>query len=329
MKITVILVTYNRCQSLAKALESVAASRLPESIEWEVLVVDNNSSDQTPRIVAEFSQRYPGSFRYLFEPNPGKSHGLNAGIRAARGDILAFIDDDVTAEATWLQNLTAILHSGEWAGAGGRILLERNFSPPRWLSLDGPYNMSGMLAGFDLGEKACKLDEPPYGTNMAFRKEIFEKYGDFRTDLGPRPGSEIRNEDTEFGRRLMAAGERLWYEPSAVVYHPVPPERLTRKYLLGWWFDYGRALTREKGKGARILGIPRHYLSIPRMVATHLSIRVLQWLWTPDPRQRFFRKGVAWMSAGQIAEIYRIAHEERATKTAPERVTDADSHSRT
>lgn len=329
MKITVILVTYNRCQSLSRALESVAASRLPESIGWEVLVVDNNSNDQTPRVVEEFNQRFPGRFRYLFEAHPGKSHGLNAGVRAARGDILAFIDDDVTAEVTWLQNLTAILHDGEWAGSGGRILLERNFSPPRWLALDGPYNMGGMLAAFDLGEKSGKLDEPPYGTNMAFRKEIFKKYGDFRTDLGPRPGSKIRNEDTEFGRRLMAAGERLWYEPSAVVHHPVPQDRLTKEYLLDWWFDYGRALTREKGKGPRVAGIPRHYLSIPRMVATHLSVRVLQWLWTSDPQRRFFRKGVAWMSAGQIAEIYRIAREEKSGKNASAQITEKGSHSST
>ena len=212
--------------------------------------MDNDSTDQTRKSWRSSDQRYSGSLSLLFEAHPGKSHGLNAGVRAARGDILAFIDDDVTVEVTWLQNLTAILHDGEWAGSGGRILLERNFSPPRWLALDGPYNMGGMFAAFDLGDKSGKLDEPPYGTNMAFRKEIFEKYGDFAPisvlapTRNPRP-----NEDTEFGRRLMAAGERLWYEPSAVVHHPVPQDRLRREYLLDWWFDYGRALTREKGKG--------------------------------------------------------------------------------
>jgi glycosyltransferase involved in cell wall biosynthesis len=282
---------------------------LPTSVEWEVLVVDNNSTDHTLQVVQDFRSRYPGRFRYLREPNPGKSFGLNAGILASRGDILAFIDDDVTVESTWLANLAAALQSGDWAGAGGRILLERNFSPPRWLALDGPCNMGGMLAGFDLGDKPGELQEAPYGTNMAFRKSMFEKYGLFRTDLGPSPNRQIPrpNEDTEFGRRLLAAGERLYYEPSAVVHHPVPQDRLTKEYFLAWWFDYGRATSRERWNGVPVWGIPRYCLSIPRMIATHLSVRVLQWMWTLDPQRRFFCKGVAWMSAGQIAEIYRLA----------------------
>jgi glycosyltransferase involved in cell wall biosynthesis len=122
MKITVILCTYNRCQNLAKALNSVAASRLPRSVEWEVLVIDNNSSDQTREVVEDFCRLHPRRSRCLFEPQQGKSHALNAGIREARGDVLAFMDDDVTVEPTWLQNLTTSLQDDEWAGAGGRPL---------------------------------------------------------------------------------------------------------------------------------------------------------------------------------------------------------------
>ena len=331
MNITVIIVTCDRCQSLSKTLESVAASSLPSSVEWEVLVVDNNSKDQTLQVVEDFRRKYPGRFRYLLEPNPGKSFGLNAGTLASRAGILAFIDDDVTVESTWLQSLTAALQQGEWAGAGGRILLDRDFSPPRWLALDGPYNMGGMLAGFDLGDKAGELQEAPYGTNMAFHKRMFEKYGLFRTDLGPSPNREIPrpNEDTEFGRRLMAAGERLYYEPSAVVHHPVPQDRLTREYFLAWWFDYGRATSRERWKRTPVWGIPRYCLSIPRMIATHLSVRVLRWMWTLDPQRRFFRKGVAWMAAGQIAEIYRIARDDKKQKIAATQRTKIGCNART
>jgi len=121
MKITVILCTFNRCQLLVNALESVARSTLPDSVDWEVLVVDNNSSDRTSQVVKSFSQRYPGRFRYLFELRAGKSRALNAGIQEARGNVLAFIDDDVVVEPTWLHNLTVNLNNGEWAGAGGRI----------------------------------------------------------------------------------------------------------------------------------------------------------------------------------------------------------------
>ncbi len=125
--ITVILCTYNRCQSLSKALQSVAASEMPSSAVWEVLVVDNNSCDQTREVVENYCRRHPGRFRYLFESKPGKSHALNAGIREACGDILAFIDDDVIVERNWLRNLTANLDGNVWAGAGGRILPEKTF----------------------------------------------------------------------------------------------------------------------------------------------------------------------------------------------------------
>src|SRR5712692_10838040 len=117
MKISVIVCTFNRCATLAKALESLAASTLERSVDWEVLVVDNNSSDQTREVVEHFRNHDPSRFTYLFEPQPGKSHALNAAIRHAKGEILAFMDDDVTVEPNWLQNLTAALHTGEWAGA--------------------------------------------------------------------------------------------------------------------------------------------------------------------------------------------------------------------
>jgi glycosyltransferase involved in cell wall biosynthesis len=302
MKITVILCTYNRCQSLSKALESLASTTFSEPVEWEIVVVDNNSKDQTREVIEEYCSRYPGRFRYLFEGQQGKSHALNAGILASRGDILAFVDDDVTVDPKWLQNLTAAVDEDEWAGAGGRILPQPNFTPPSWLAIEGRHSMAGILAIFDLGDKVCELDRPPFGTNMAFPKKVFEKYGGFRTDMGPCPGSEIRNEDTEFGRRIMARGHRLRYEPSAVVCHPVPQDRLTKEYFLGWSFDYGRARVREKGYGPRVLGLPRHYLTIPKVVLVDLSVRTLQWICSLNPQRRFFRKCRVWVMAGQIVE---------------------------
>ncbi|MGA9416545.1 MAG: glycosyltransferase [Terriglobales bacterium] len=304
MKVTVIVCTYNRCQSLAKALDSVASSVLPESVEWEVLVVDNNSKDQTAAIVNEFSRRHPGRFHYLFEARQGKSHALNSGIRQARGEVLAFMDDDVTVGPTWLRTLTAPLNNGEWAGVGGRILPAQSFSPPSWLPTKGRYSMVGMLALFDLGDQPGQLNQPPFGTNMAFPRRVFSKYGGFRTDMGPCPGSEIRNEDTEFGRRLLAAGERLRYEPAAIVYHAIPEERLERAYFLAFWFDHGRASVREWKKGRDIFGIPRPYFWI-LSIGTKLPWRALRWLLTLNPQRRFFYKGFVWMTVGTILEIYR------------------------
>ena len=100
-KISVLVCTYNRCQNLGGAIESIAAQSLPPSLQWEIVVVDNNSSDQTRQVVEDFGRRCPGHFRYLFEPRQGKSHALNTGIKEARGDIIAFIDDDVTVEPMW------------------------------------------------------------------------------------------------------------------------------------------------------------------------------------------------------------------------------------
>ena len=305
MNITVVLCTYNRAQSLSTALETAAAQIMPNEVQWEVLVVDNNSSDSTPKVVEQFESRYPGRFRYLFEPQPGKSHALNSGIRAARGAILAFMDDDVRADASWLNNLTAPFENAQWAGVGGRILPDESFSPPPWLALKGQKEKYALapLALFDLGEKSCELFEAPFGTNMAYRKEMFEKYGNFRADLGPRPGSEIRNEDTEFGDRLLAAGENLLYQPAAVVYHPVAENRIQKKYYLAWWFDKGRADIRQCGVPAGASS----FLGIPLYLFRRLVIWTLRWLLSFDSSERFNSKIKVWGKAGEIAECFNRA----------------------
>lgn len=301
MDITLILCTYNRCESLVKALQSVAMSTMPESVHWEVLVVDNNSTDQTREMVKDFCERHPDRFRYLFEPQQGKSHALNAGIRNARGVVLAFTDDDVIVEPTWMFNLTASLHNGGWAGAGGCVLPDRAFTPPRWLPRKDRYALAP-FALFDLGPEAGQLTEPPFGANMAYRKEMFEKHGGFRADLGPRPGSEIRNEDTEFGHRLLDRGERLRYEPSAVVYHPVIEARVQKKYLLAWWLSKARADVREFG----VRRNTRWFAAgIPLFLFRRLAVWTLRWLVSIEPSRRFSCKLKVWTVAGTILECVR------------------------
>ena len=310
MKITVILCTYNRCASLEKALESAAALSLPESTFWEILVVDNNSRDETRDVVGRFCQEYPGKFRYIFEPTPGKSHALNTGLQNSDADILAFMDDDVIVEPSWLQNLTANLHNGEWAGAGGRILANWTFPPPKWLWVEAAWALAP-LAIFDLGKTEGELKEAPFGTNMAFRREVFQKYGGFRTDLGPQPGSEIRGEDTEFGDRLLAGGERLRYESSAVVYHSLPEKRIRKDYFLAWWYDKGRSEIRSAGpaKGAIC------FRGVPISLFRNLAGAIPRWLFATKPSIRFHRKRGVWWKAGQIVESYRQHTEKALVKT--------------
>lgn len=300
MKISAVLCTYNRSASLAKALASVAASEVPASVGWEVLVVDNHSTDETRSVVESFCKKYPGRFRYIFEPRQGKSFALNTGIREASGDVLAFVDDDVTVEPDWLYQLTLPLQDTRWAGSGGRILPEHGFTPPRWLALEGPRSMGIMLcAKFDFGDQSGALRDAPFGTNMAFRKVMFLKYGGFREDLGPRPGSEMRNEDTEFGRRLMAAGEHLYYAPSAVVYHEIYPARLRKEFFLAWWFDRGRAKVLEDGRSLRIAeALKLAYRAARSAIGSVVSF---------DSERRFYRKCVVWYAAGQLVESHRMA----------------------
>jgi len=228
--------------------------------------------------------------------------------------VLAFTDDDVTVDPAWLQNLTAPLHSDDWAGAAGRTLLAHPFSPPSWLALEGPYSMGGILAAlFDRGDKPCELDWAPYGANMAYQKKMFEKHGFFRTDLGPTPDREIPrfNEDTEFGRRLMGVGERLRYEPSAIVYHPIHEGRSEKHYILSWWFDFGRAGIREEARPRETREGQRREIDISRMVSLVLPRMTLKWLLALNPRRRFHCKCLVWRTVGQILEIRRFRRDER------------------
>lgn len=295
--------TYNRCRDLAKALDSILVSELPDSVQWEVLVVDNNSTDQTRDVIEDFCRRYPRHFRYLFEPQPGKSYALNAGIREASGDVLAFADDDATVEATWLWNLTQCLNNGEWAGAGGRIILEWPSSLPSWLSIKGPYSRH-CFPGFDQGQEPKRLHSPPFGANMAFRREMFDRYGVFRTDLGPSACVEIppHSEDTEFGRRLLVGRERLRYEPSAVVYHPVAAERINKEYFLKWRFDLGRANIRVLGVRP---GTKRFIRGVPLYLLRRLAVWTTRWMFALEPARRFSYKVTAWEKAGEIVECRR------------------------
>ena len=314
MKITVIICTYNRCQDLAKALDSISVSELPDSVQWEVLVVDNNSNDQTRAIVEDLCRQYPGRFRYVFEPKQGLSNARNAGICAARGEILAFTDDDVMVDPLWLQNLTAPMLDSQWAGAGGRIRLGQAFQPPRWLTLSGPFDLGGTLVQFDLGDEQRPLDKAPFGANMAFRKIMFETYGGFRPDLDRSGKSLIGNGDTELGERLMAAGERLWYAPSAVVFHPVPKERLKKSYMRAWWFGHGRSLIRQTVEKPSVREIPKRCFW--RLADALRMLFVFNSRWFLYSQCRFYWETRVCLTAGEIVEIFQLSRRRRPKSVA-------------
>jgi glucosyl-dolichyl phosphate glucuronosyltransferase len=304
MKISVIVCTYNRGRSLARALESLSASVMPATAEWEVLVMDNNSNDETREVAQRVCELNPSHFRYLFEPTQGKSHALNTAIRESIGEILAFTDDDVTVEPSWLQNLTSVFEHEEYAGAAGRILPAQSFDLPPWLSLDGRYSLIGALcAYFEPGQIAHDLNEAPYGANMAFRKKMFDKYGTFRLDLGPCSTKRVSSEDTEFGRRLLAAGEKLRYVPTATVYHEIRQDRLNKKFFLTWWYGLGKGKVRESNVNLTVF---ETFKTLGRTLIT-----AVEWLLSFAPQKRFYLKCRVWFGAGKLSEALQRTNQTR------------------
>jgi len=309
-QITVILCTHNRALRLEKALESVASQTFSKSVGWEILIVDNNSSDDTRQVVETFQHRYPERIRYVFEPQQGVSFARNSGVRHAEGKILAFIDDDEIADREWLHNLTSNLFEGEWAGAGGRVLPQWNgVRPTRWL-LSWNSFICGPLAMFDPEMEGGRLTEPPFGANMAFRKEVFERHGGFRTDLGRSGKAMLSGEDTEFGRRLIAAGEQLRYEPLAVTNHPVDGNRINKEYFLLWWFNKGRTDIREFG----IQSHRTNFFGIPLRLFLDASLEAVRWMVTVEPSRRFICKLKVWTYVGQGFESYNQSFDAKRKK---------------
>lgn len=301
MDVTVILCTHNRCQSLAVVLENLVRQAMPGSATWEILVVDNNSTDETRNVAEEFATNHPERIRYILETRQGLSFARNAGISQSSARVLAFTDDDVTIETDWLNDLTAELIQGNWAGAGGRIVPLWSRPLPGWLCADDP-NTMGPFVAFDAGAEAGELVRAPYGANMAFRREMFEKYGGFRTDLGRSSKNLQGREDIEFASRILARGERLRYEPSAVVYHPAPSERMTQSFVLRWWFWYGFGEVVDLGPppGARW-----HVHGIPMSLLRRLARWSVEWMSSSRSQQRFACKRKVWYLAGMISACYR------------------------
>jgi|WetSurMetagenome_2_1015567.scaffolds.fasta_scaffold317821_1 glucosyl-dolichyl phosphate glucuronosyltransferase len=303
MDISVLICTFNRSGSLSKTLDSVGSQLMPPSVAWEVVVIDNNSSDQTKQVVESYCLRNPALFRYVFEARQGLSRARNAGVRVARGQIVVFTDDDVIAEPTWLERLTTPLLSDGWSGGGGRVVPPPDLKLPDWLTVGGDMDLVGaLLPIFDLGDHAGEMKRPPYGANMTFHKSMFEKHGFFRVDLGHCGSKLLSGEDIDFGRRLMSAGERLHYEPSAIVHHPVPEERLTKKYFRTWWFDYGRTRIIERGVRPPVFGVPRRFLSLASLAVRFLPVRVLQWMFASNPRRRFYYECEIWQTLGEMVQ---------------------------
>jgi|ERR1700722_497017 len=308
MRLSVVICTWNRAENLQKTLESIENCRVPHGTEWEVLIVDNNSTDTTSSVCRSFLQRNPQRYRYLLEKRQGKSFALNTAVENIKGDIIAFTDDDVLMDAEWLLDVLAAFDANDCAGVAGKIVPVWNSPKPAWFTVDGPYRLMLAIVEYDLGDQtqACRIENPPFGANLALRKDVFHKYGLFRTDLGPVAGTTLRGEDSEYCRRLMTRGEKLIYVPGAVVYHPVPEERTKKPYFESWYFDYGRMLVRTSGPPNPTTS----YFGIPRYALRKLITCFWQWNTSFEQKRRFYQKLQVWQTLGEITE-FRHAFKER------------------
>jgi glycosyltransferase involved in cell wall biosynthesis len=236
---SVIIPTLNRADILRSCLDAIACqTAAPDT--FEIIIVDNNSTDHTRDVVRGFGDANPKlTIRYLLETAPGASAARNCGVRAATGGTLFFVDDDSIAAPEWLETLHSAFGNPEMGCAGGPIDLDyRGQERPRHLLGD----LQGLLGAFQLpyDEPTVVSDwtELPWGSNMAFRREVFSEGGMFRTDLGPQGDRRLNAEETEFIDRIRRSGWKVVYIPGARVRHGVPPERLARAYL----YRAGRSL---------------------------------------------------------------------------------------
>jgi glycosyltransferase involved in cell wall biosynthesis len=234
--LSVIVPTRNRAERLELALRSLARQSLPAS-SFEIIVVDNGSSDRTREVVAEF-EKTVGGIHYIYEASPGLHVGRHHGLRTALGDILVFVDDDIEAFPTLLSSINAAFENYKVALVGGKCLPKYEGRVPEWLSAMWIPNSRGersigYLSLIDLGE----LPKPVnplliFGCNFSIRRSLLVEAGGFHPDGLPEKLTCFRGDgETYVSRYLAKRGYTAYYHPKASVYHHVPQNRMTIEYF--------------------------------------------------------------------------------------------------
>lgn len=232
LQATIIIPTYNRADYLSICLEGIAALAT-DPTTFEIIIVDNNSPDNTQDVSLKFTQSHPMlRVRYVCETRQGLCYARNRGVAEASGEIVCFLDDDAVPSPGWLDALMEGFADPTVGTAGGPAVLDyQGQARPSWLQGD----LQGLLSGYTLpyGEPTLlsMVTEFPFGCNMAFRTSVFADLGSFRLDLD-RSGAELlAGGDTEMIERVHKAGWKVMYLPDATVRHLVAPERLEKSYI--------------------------------------------------------------------------------------------------
>lgn len=261
--LSVIMSTFNRGKLLVDAVRSVLGQHR-HAPTFELIVVDNNSTDTTRQVV----ERFAGAdrrVRYVFEDRQGLSFARNAGLANAQAPLVAFTDDDVRVEHDWV--LATVRAFGEHPEAdmvGGRVLPLWPGEPPRWLTRDH----WAPLALVDHGDVPIAITPQRaiclVGANLACRREVFDTVGLFATGLQRVKDGIGSLEDHEFLLRLLRTGRTALYDPRIVVHAEIQTNRLAREYHRRWHTGHGHfhALLRSEdversGRGS-LFGVPAH-----------------------------------------------------------------------
>ena len=271
--ISVIVCIYDGGELFKKNIESVGRLKIPDNTRAEFLFVDNNSTDGSGEVIKEYTRKYPDTFRYLFEPKPGKSYALNLAIKEAGGEILAFTDHDTILPEDWLLRIKEGFEKYECVALGGRILPVWEVKLPAWFRSETDNGKRcGMFALWNGTEAEYyplkKGPDLPTGGNSAVKRKIFLKYSEFRTELGPRPGLHLGGEDTEFFYRIHLAGEKIFYHPPMTVYHQILKKCLTKRYLLqnGFFCHLGSLYIASLYRGTKKNKTRKELLALPEIL---------------------------------------------------------------
>ena len=249
--VSIILSTCNRAASLRETIQSLARIRVPQGSDAELVLVDNASTDETPRVLQE--TKLPNlSVQCLREPKRGKSNALNAGLARARGEFLLFTDDDVSVPADWMERMIGPMAGGQSDAVVGPIKLADKLMRP-WIGA----GYDGFLAMFDFKSGPIEL----VGANAGFRRQVLQRVPGFDSELGP--GALGLGEDTLFGWQLEEAGFKIALAPQAEVVHHPGESRLLRRAWLG---------------SARSLGRSRAYIHY-HWEHEDIQAPFLKWLW--------------------------------------------------
>lgn len=260
MSVIIIMATCNGAKTLPKVLDGYARLAQPTG-GWSAIIVDDGSTDDTRKVIESYAERLP--IRYVCQERSGKNTALNRGVELAlqqqpAAGLFVLTDDDATPDHDWLVAMQDCAHEHpDHDLFGGAILPDWGAPAPDWILRHVPLGLAFAITSFSDGPIQPGAI---WGPNMAVRRRVFEAGHRFNPHVGPSRGNYIMGSETEFNKRVVAAGHQAWFCNSARVHHFIRPHQLTEEFCLGRAFRGGRGSCLEAGSLAhypKLFGVPR------------------------------------------------------------------------